>query len=349
MGVVERLARRVVSDPVALDRAAVAAHVTRLLPTEAPLLDATEALAVVDAVLGLGPLERLLRDPAVSDLLVNGDGAVWVERSGRLQREDADFGDPGELVAAIERIIAPLGLRLDPASPAVDARLPDGSRLHAIVPPASPDGPVLAIRRFSETVRNLDELVAAGGVSRSGADRLRTLIEDRANILVCGPTGAGKTTLLNVLLHELPAGERVVTIEDAAELRPVGHAVRLEGRPGNSEGAGAITPRQLLRHALRLRPDRLIVGEVRGAEAFDMIQALSTGHDGSMSTIHARSATEALWRLETLALLEVTATAESVHRQVERAVDAVVVVGRRGAMRLVLAIHVGEVEVYSCS
>jgi pilus assembly protein CpaF len=351
MGVVERLARRVVTDQIALERDAVAAHVSRLLPVEAPLFDATEAVSVVDAVLGLGALERLLRDTTVSDVLVNGDGAVWVERNGSLQREDAVFSGPGELLAAIERTIAPLGLRLDPASPAVDARLPDGSRLHAIVPPASPDGPVLAIRRFSETVRNLDELVAAGAVDEEGALRLRELVENRANILVCGPTGAGKTTLLNILLHELAPGERVVTIEDAAELRPVGHVVRLEGRPANSEGSGGITQRQLLRHALRLRPDRIVVGEVRGAEAFDILQALSTGHDGSMSTIHARTPEEALWRMETLALLEAIATSESVHRQVRRAVDAVVVVGRRGGKRVVLSIvSVGrELEgVYSC-
>lgn len=351
MGVVERLARRVVTDPIALERDAVTAHVARLLPVEAPLLDATEAESVVDAVLGLGVLERLLRDPTVSDLLVNSDGAVWVERNGILEREETVCAAPGELRAAVERIIAPLGLRLDPASPAVDARLPDGSRLHAIVPPASPDGPVLAIRRFSEAVRTIDELAAAGAVSDEGAERLRDLVDNRANILVCGPTGAGKTTLLNVLLHELPPGERVVTIEDAAELRPVGHAVRLEGRSGNSEGSGAITQRQLLRHALRLRPDRIVVGEVRGAEAFDMLQALSTGHDGSMSTIHASTPEEALWRMETLALLEVIATAASVHRQVRRAVDAVVTVGRRGQRRVVLSMaSVGDEleEVYAC-
>jgi pilus assembly protein CpaF len=348
VGVVDRLARRVVADQVLMDRDTVAAHVTRLLPAEAPLLDAAATVAIVDAVLGLGPLETVLRDPAVSDLLVNSDGSVWVERSGALQRAEMAAMSPGELVAAVERIIAPLGLRLDPASPAVDARLPDGSRLHAVVPPASPDGPVLAIRRFSETVRDLGELVALGGVSEEGAEILRDLVAGRANLIVCGPTGAGKTTLLNVLLHELPCHERVVTIEDAAELRPVGHVVRLEGRPGNSEGAGAITQRQLLRHALRLRPDRIIVGEVRGAEAFDMLQAFSTGHDGGMSTIHAGSACGALWRLETLALLEVTATAESIHRQVERAIDAVVVMGRDDGSRFVRGIHHGGEEVYRC-
>jgi len=283
VGVVDRLARRVAADVAEFDREVVAAHVARVRAFEAPLLAEADTVSVVDTVLGMGPLERLLRDRAVSDVLVNGDGSVWVERDGRLLRENLVLGGNGELTAAIDRIIAPLGLRLDPSSPAVDARLPDGSRLHAVVPPASPDGPVLAIRRFSETIGTLDELVATGGLRSDGADRMRSLLESRANLLVCGPTGAGKTTLLNVLLHELPVGERVVTVEDAAELRPTGHVVRLEGRPGNSEGAGTITQRQLLRHALRLRPDRIVVGEVRGAEAFDMLQALSTGHDGSMS------------------------------------------------------------------
>lgn len=351
MGVVQRLARRVVADSVALERDAVAAHVQRILPTEAPLLDESDAFAVVDAVLGFGPLEALLRDPRVSDVLVNGAGDVWVERLGCLEQADFAFPDPGELIAAIERMIAPLGLRLDAASPAVDARLPDGSRLHAMVPPASPDGPVLAIRRFSESIRDLDELVGVGGITDGGASVMRELIAEHANILVCGPTGSGKTTFLNVMLHELPATERVVTIEDAAELRPVGHFVRLEGRPGNSEGAGEITQRRLLRHALRLRPDRIVVGEVRGAEAFDMLQAMSTGHAGSMSTIHASTADEALWRLETLALLDAIATPESVHRQVRRAIDAVVVVGRLGGTRLVRGIYTvaeGINEVYSC-
>ena len=351
VGVVERLARRVVADSVALEREAVAAHVRNILPLEAPLLDSAATTAVVDAVLGLGPLEDLLRDPDVSDVMVNGTGEVWVERSGTLERVDVAFSRPQELVAAIERMIAPLGLRLDPASPAVDARLPDGSRLHAIVPPASPDGPVLAVRRFSESVADLSGLIEVGAISAAGASLVRDLVAERANVLVCGPTGSGKTTFLNVLLHELPENERVVTVEDAAELRPVGHFVRLEGRPENSEGEGEITQRQLLRHALRLRPDRIVVGEVRGAEAFDMLQALSTGHAGSMSTIHARSAAEALWRLETLALLEVMATPESVHRQVYRAIDAVVVVGREHGRRLVQHIvTVGEqlLEVYSC-
>lgn len=352
MGVIDRLARRVVSDPLELEPSLLSARVTQLLPTEAPLLEATAAEAVVDAVVGLGPVEALLRDPLVSDVLINGDGQAWVERSGSLERSNVRFDTPEDLVAAIERVIAPLGLRLDRASPAVDARLRDGSRLHAVIPPASVDGPVLAIRRFTEAVGSLDELVVARSVSAQGAALLRSLVAERRNILICGPTGAGKTTLLNILSHAIPDGERIVTIEDAAELRLGGHVVRLEGRPANSEGVGAISQRQLLRHALRLRPDRIIVGEVRGAEAFDMLQAMSTGHEGSMSTLHARSADEALWRLETLALLDSAATEASIRRQVVGVLDAVVVTGRQGGKRVVRSINrvAPDLEaVYECS
>ncbi len=353
VGVIDRLARLVVAEPIALDRAAISARVTELLPTEAPLLPVAATEAVVDALVGLGPIQTLLRDSQVSDVLVNGDGEVWVERAGRLQLSDVCFADPGDLVAAVERVIAPLGLRLDRASPAVDARLADGSRLHAVVPPAAVDGPVLAVRRFTEAVADLAQLVEAGGISGTGAEQLRSLVRDRRNIIVCGSTGSGKTTLLNILSHEIPVQERVVTVEDAAELRLLGHVVRLEGRPPNSEGVGGITQRQLLRHALRLRPDRIIVGEVRGAEAFDMLQAMSTGHDGSMSTIHASSAEEALWRLETLALSsEVPISETSIRRQVRNAVDAVVVVGRHGGRRLVRSVTFVAAElqeVYRCS
>ncbi len=352
MGVVERMARRVLADGVELDPIDLASHAAQILPTEAPLLPVAEVGAVVDTVLGLGPIEGLLREPQVSDILVNSDGVVWVEKGGELHRAGTGFAGPAQMVAAIERAIAPLGLRLDRASPAVDARLPDGSRLHAVIPPASLDGPVLAIRRFTPVAASFDELVQLGSLSEKGAGVLRRLVRERCNILVCGPTGSGKTTLLNVLSCEIPDGERVVTIEDAAELQLTGHVVRLEGRPANAEGAGAITLRQLVRHALRLRPDRIVVGEVRGAEAFDMIQALSTGHEGSMSTIHAGSAEEAIWRLETLALLEGSASAETLGRQVARVVGAVVVVGRKRQQRVVRSIQVlGDEpgEVYSCS
>jgi pilus assembly protein CpaF len=267
MGVVERVAGRVVADGAEADSRPLAVRIAELLPTEAPLLELSATGSIVDAITGLGPVQALLRDPLVSDVLVNGDGQVWVERSGELERSDVRFETPAQLVAAIERVIAPLGLRLDRASPAVDARLPDGSRLHAMIPPASVDGPVLAIRRFTESVANLDQLVARGGIGADGAEQLSGFVAEGNNILICGPTGAGKTTLLNILSHEIPDTERIVTVEDAAELQVHGHVVRLEGRPANSEGAGAITQRELLRHALRLRPDRIIIGEVRGAEA----------------------------------------------------------------------------------
>jgi len=352
VGVIDRLARKIVAEGVPLDRAKVAGRVATMLPTEAPLLGREAASAVVDAVLGFGPLEPLLRDPAVSDVLVNADGAVWVERSGRLEESAARFSGPGQLEAAIGRVLAPLGLRLDPASPAVDARLSDGSRIHAMVPPASVDGPILAIRRFTEAVSSLEEMIESTSITAGGATILRDLVAGRCNIIVCGATGSGKTTLLNVLAHEIPFDERVVTIEDAAELRLPGPVVRLESRPANAEGVGAISQRRLLRHALRLRPDRIIVGEVRGDEAFDMIQALSTGHEGSMSTVHAGSPDEALWRVETLALLEPAATPETVGRQIKSVVHAVVVVGRRLGRRVVRGIWTLDpepVEVYSCS
>ena len=352
MGVVDRLARRVMDDPIALDADTIAARVRQLAPVEAPLLDGDPATCVVDAVLGLGPLEQLMRDSAVSDIFVNGDGRIWVERGGNLERSEVSFGTAIDLTSAIERVVAPLGLRLDRASPAVDARLPDGSRLHAIVPPASIDGPVVAIRRFTEAAKSLGQLIELGSIDEDGATLLQHLVLDRQNILVCGSTGSGKTTLLNVLSREIPDDERVVTVEDAAELRLSGHVVRLEGRPANSEGVGAITLRQLLRHALRLRPDRLVIGEVRGAEAFDMLQALSTGHEGSMSTIHASSPDEALWRLETLARLDSHLAVDSLNRQVRRVVDAVVVVGRQRGRRVVRGIHMVDpdpVAVYECS
>lgn len=353
VGVIERLARRVLADPVPLEPAAIRARVDELLPTEAPLVSTDVSAAVVDSVVGLGPIEVLLRDPQVSDVLVNGDGAIWVERAGSLERTDVRFAGPQAVVAAVERVITPLGLRIDRASPAVDARLRDGSRLHAIVPPAAVDGPILTVRRFTAAVSDLDDLVGRGGVSVNGAKVLRSLVRDRRNVIVCGSTGAGKTTLLNTLSREIPSEQRVVTVEDAAELALHGHVVRLEGRPPNTEGHGAISQRELLRHALRLRPDRIVVGEVRGPEAFDMLQAMSTGHDGSMSTIHASGAAEALWRLETLALAaKVPASAESIGRQVREAIDAVVTVGRRSGRRVVTSVvNVADQldEVYSCS
>ncbi|NNK91237.1 MAG: CpaF family protein, partial [Acidimicrobiia bacterium] len=280
------------------------------------------------------------RDPEVTDVLVNGPDDVWIERNGRLSRTEVRFRGAEDIRAAIERVIAPLGLRIDHASPAVDARLPDGSRLHAAIPPIAVDGPIMAVRRFTPAVADLDALVARGGASSEEAGLLRQAVVDRRSIVVSGGTGSGKTTLLNVLSREISSGERIVTVEDAAELRLEGHVVRLETRSANSEGIGQVTMRDLLRHALRLRPDRIVVGEVRGPEALDMIQAMSTGHDGSLSTVHANSPSEALWRLETLAMSGDHRAAEiTVRRQLRAGVDLIVHMERRDGTRRVCGIE----------
>ncbi|KAA3640054.1 MAG: CpaF family protein [Armatimonadetes bacterium] len=298
-------------------------------------------------------MERLLRDPTISDVLINSPSAVWIEREGNLMLSDVTFRSQDAIVAAVRRVIAPLGLRIDRAVPAVDARLPDGSRLHAIIPPASVDGPVVAVRRFLQTVTDLAELVELGGIEQSGADLLAAAVSDRRNILVAGGTGAGKTTLLNVLCASIGTGDRIVTVEDAAELRITGHVVRLEAHPPNVEGRGEVTIRSLLTHALRLRPDRIIVGEVRGAEAADMIQALNTGHAGSMSTVHANGPAEALDRIESLAsMLGSDVSSRTVRSQILSAFDVIVFVSRTEAGRHVRTISEvgrdGLSEVYPC-
>jgi pilus assembly protein CpaF len=353
MGPVERVVARILDSDTALDAASVRRAAQQIAPEEAPLADPGLIDEVISALVGLGPLDRLLADPEVSDVLVNSPSEVWVERAGSLERSHAAFRDEEAVVAAVERALAPLGLRLDRSSPAVEARLPDGSRLHAVVPPAAADGPVVAVRRFTPVVPDLNALEGAGGVQAEGARILRTAVESRRNILVSGGTGSGKTTLLNILSREIPAGERVVTIEDAAELQLSGHVVRLEGRPPNAEGAGEITLRSLVRHALRMRPDRIVVGEVRGPEALDLIQAMSTGHAGSMGTVHANGPSEALWRLETLAAMgEMTMPQEAVRNLLRSSVDLVVQMRRDGGRREVASISevTGDamVEAYPC-
>jgi pilus assembly protein CpaF len=351
MDAVTRIVERLLASEVPLTSRAVSAAARRIAREEAPL-EPDAAHRAEAEIVGLGPLESLLGDPAVSDVLVNRFDEVWVEKAGALQRTDIRFSGPEAVVADVERVIAPLGLRLDRASPAVDARLADGSRLHAAIPPASVDGPVLAIRRFVSVVSRLDDLVASEALDSEGAGLLRTAVGERRNLLVSGGTGSGKTTLLNVLSAEIPEGERVVTVEDAAELRLSGHVVRLEGRPPNAEGAGEITLRTLVRHALRLRPDRIVVGEVRGSEAFDLIQAMSTGHDGSMGTVHANGPVEALWRIETLALAGARMPEEAVRRMLLAAVDTIVHLRRTGRSRSVASISRvvdGDVvEVWGC-
>ena len=294
--VIDRLVDRLVESAVPLEREPLETAGYALLEQEAPLTAPGVVQQAIDALVCLGPIEALLREPDVSDILVNGPDEIWVERNGDLARSTITFPSAAAIVAAVERVISPLGLRLDRASPAVDARLADGSRLYAIVPPVSVDGPAVAVRRFTQAVSGLDGLVAAGSIGPSGAALLAGAVRDRRNLVVSGGTGSGKTTLLGVLSALIGADQRVVTVEDAAELQITGHVVRLESRPPNAEGVGAVTLRTLLRHALRLRPDRIIVGEVRGPEALDMLMALNAGSSG-LATLHANSAREALDKL----------------------------------------------------
>jgi pilus assembly protein CpaF len=289
----------------------------------------------LDDLGGLGPLEPLLADPAVTEVMVNGGGGVWVERAGRVERRALSL-DEATVMHLIERIVAPLGRRVDRSSPLVDARLPDGSRVNAIVRPVAVDGPCLTIRRFGVTAIGLDRFAPAEVV-----ELLRSAVVARLNIVVSGGTGAGKTTLLNALAACIPAHERLITIEDTAELRlGAPHVVRLEARPANAEGLGELRVRDLVRNALRMRPDRLIVGEVRGGEALDMLQAMNTGHEGSLSTCHANSPTDALRRIETMALMSsVDLPLAAVREQVQSSVDLVVQVGREpGGGRRVCAV-----------
>ena len=340
MALIDRLVDTILLQDFPTERAALQRHVRKVVSTEAPLAPPGVVEKVVDALIGMGPLEELLRDPDVTDILVNSPSEVWVERAGRLERTDVSFQSGQAVTAAVERVIAPLGLRIDRASPMVDARLVDGSRLHAIIPPAAVDHPVVAVRRFVPQAESLAALVDMGSVTPDQAAELRSIVAGRRNLLVTGGTGAGKTTLLNVLSGLIEESERVVVVEDASELRLSGHVVRLEGRPANSEGMGAITLRQLLRSALRLRPDRIVVGEVRGPEALDLVSALNTGHSGSMSTLHANSPAEALWRLETLALMGArNLPPGAIRAQIRSAIEVVIQVERTGGRRRVATIE----------
>jgi pilus assembly protein CpaF len=284
------------------------ADVRELVEREAPALAGGERDRLVERVLrlatGLGPLDALLGDPTIDEVMVNGPDAVWIERRGRIERTATSFASEADLMHAIERILAPLGRRVDEAAPLCDARLPDGSRVNVVIPPLALTGPCLTIRRFRRQGFSLDDLVTGGTLPAPLAELLADSVRGRASILVSGGTSSGKTTTLNALSGAIPDGERIVTIEDAAELRlRQRHVIRLEARPPNLEGSGEVTIRQLVRNALRMRPDRIVVGEVRGAEALDMLMALNTGHDGSLSTVHANSPADALRRVETLALM----------------------------------------------
>jgi pilus assembly protein CpaF len=281
-------------------------------------------------MLGLGPLEPLLADPTISDILVNNSQQVYVERQGRLELTDVSFVDDAHLMKIIDKIVSRVGRRIDESSPMVDARLPDGSRVNAIVPPLALDGPVLSIRRFAVTPLTMDNLIEFKTLVPEMAELISGLVRAKANVLISGGTGSGKTTLLNILSGCIPSYERIVTIEDAAELQlQQPHVVRLETRPANIEGRGEVTQRALVRNALRMRPDRIILGEVRDAEAFDMLQAMNTGHEGSMGTIHANTPREALTRLENmLGMAGVNSPPKVMRAQIASAIHVVVQVAR---------------------
>jgi pilus assembly protein CpaF len=305
-----------------------------MLEAEATPLNRQERERVVMEVFhetfGLGPIEPLMRDPSVSDILVNGARSVYVERRGRLERTDVAFRDDAHLLQIIERIVSRVGRRVDESSPMVDARLPDGSRVNAIIAPLTLDGPALSIRRFAVDPYTMAHLLEFGTMTPALAEIVTAAVRTRLNILISGGTGTGKTTLLNVLSNAIPNHERIVTIEDSAELQlQQEHVVRLETRPPNLEGAGAVTQRDLVRNALRMRPDRIVVGEVRGPEVLDMLQAMNTGHDGSISTVHANSARDAVARLETMVLLSgIAPPVRAIREYIASALDVVIHLAR---------------------
>ncbi|HEY3186617.1 MAG TPA: CpaF family protein, partial [Solirubrobacteraceae bacterium] len=283
-------------------------YLDRLVTQGAAPLSRAERERLHDSVLAelfaFGPIDALLHDDTVTEIMVNGPDQVWVERDGLLHETAVKFEDAEHVRRIVERIVSPLGRRIDESSPMVDARLPDGSRVNAVIPPLSLVGPVLTIRKFSRTPLSIDRLIELGALTPSAAAFLAACVRGRLNVLISGGTGSGKTTLLNVLSGFIPERERIVTIEDAAELRlRQRHVIGLESRPANAEGAGAVSIRSLLINALRMRPDRIVVGECRGAEALDMLQAMNTGHDGSLTTTHANSPEEAISRIETLVLM----------------------------------------------
>src|SRR5881394_2645019 len=284
------------------------------------------AAEIADDALGHGPLERLLADESVTEIMVNGPYDIWIERQGRLFDTSVRFDDESHMRRIINKIVAEVGRRVDESSPMVDARLPDGSRVHIIIPPLSLSGPLITIRKFSKKRLTLDELIKLGSLNSESVDYLQRCVHAELNILISGGTGSGKTTLLNALSAAIPDEDRIVTIEDAAELQlNQRHVLRLESRPKNIEGEGEIPIRELVRNSLRMRPDRIVVGEVRGAEALDMLQAMNTGHDGSLSTVHANSARDALSRIETMVLMSgYDLPVRAIRQQVASAVDLII-------------------------
>ena len=310
--------------------------VQRLLEEEAVAINAAERKQVVidiqHEVLGLGPLEPLLADPTVSEIMVNGPKQVYIERLGKLYLTSVRFGSNGHLMKIIDRIVSAVGRRIDESSPMVDARLADGSRVNAIIPPLALDGPALSIRRFAVVPLKMDDLIKLKTLTPQLAELLDGMVKAKLNLLISGGTGSGKTTFLNILSGYIPETERIVTIEDAAELQlQQPHVVRLETRPPNVEGKGEITQRSLMRNSLRMRPDRIIVGEVRGGEVLDMLQAMNTGHEGSMTTVHANSARDALTRLESMVGMSgISLATKAMRYQISAALTAVVQIARMG-------------------
>ena len=320
-------------DP-ALVSAKLSATINDILAEDARLLTDVDRARLVEEIknemLGLGPLEPLLWDDEISDILINGHSQVYIEKHGKLEKTDVVFQDDQHLLHIIERIVSRVGRRVDESSPMVDARLPDGSRVNAIIPPLALDGPSLSIRRFGRDPYTIDDLVGNNSITPEMVELLRALVRAKLNILVLGGTGSGKTTMLNCLTSFVPENERIVTIEDSAELTlQQTHVVRLETRPVNLEGKGEVTQRDLVKNTLRMRPDRIIVGEVRGAEVLDMLQAMSTGHDGSLCTLHANNPRDGLGRLEMMMLLSGVALPErAMRQQVSAALNIIVHVAR---------------------
>ena len=303
---------------------------------------------IENEVMGLGPLEPLLSDPKVADILVNGPNQVYVEKNGKLQLTEVKFNDNDHLVNIIDRIVSGVGRRIDESSPMVDARLKDGSRVNAIVPPLALDGPMMSIRRFGVDLLQMEDLIAFGALTEEVANVLKSIVKAELNVLISGGTGAGKTTMLNVLSGYIPEDERIVTIEDSAELQlRQPHVVRLETRPPNIEGNGEVNQRDLVRNSLRMRPDRIVVGEVRGPEALDMLQAMNTGHDGSLTTIHANTPRDALTRVENMvSMTGISFPSKVLREQISAAIHVVIQLSRHedGKRRLVSMAEVNGME-----
>jgi pilus assembly protein CpaF len=312
----------------------IAILVERLLSEEAMVVNDSERASLVRDIqhemLGLGPLEPLLADPTISDILVNSHSQVYVERRGKLERTDIRFADDAHLMKIIDKIVSRVGRRIDESSPMVDARLPDGSRVNAIIPPVALDGPIVSIRRFAVIPLKIEDILQYKTLTPEMASILQGLAKAKVNMLISGGTGSGKTTMLNILSGYIPASDRMVTIEDAAELQlQQPHVVRLETRPPNIEGKGEVTQRSLVKNALRMRPDRIILGEVRGAEAVDMLQAMNTGHEGSLATIHANTARDALSRLENMiGMAGLNLPPKAARQQISSAITAILQIGR---------------------